>query len=257
MGKIYQCIGRVAGTPYTVKNTHINLYCIEELCYYIVHNAELMDQTLASEELISWVNEECGLKDLAVKIKERLHHSIRPEAVAETVLNYCHYCSADELERTLKVIKGVCSESGPERTKSLAEYFLAGKRYAHAFSGFERLYKYAGINGDEKLKGECAYSLGVIYAELFFYEDAAERFKEAFEISGDRQACFSYLAALRMSMDEMEYFKYVASLPSEYTEAAAVEEAFRDAKPEKIPEASGYEGYAAAVKEEYREMMAG
>ena len=107
MGKIYQCIGRVAGTPYTVKNTHINLYCIEELCYYIVHNAELMDQTLASEELISWVNEECGLKDLAVKIKERLHHSIRPEAVAETVLNYCHYCSADELERTLKVIKGV------------------------------------------------------------------------------------------------------------------------------------------------------
>ena len=63
MGKIYQCIGRYAETPYTIKKTYIRVYCVEELCFYIFHNAEMIDESFAGNELIEWLAEECSLKD--------------------------------------------------------------------------------------------------------------------------------------------------------------------------------------------------
>ena len=83
MGKIYQCVGRYAGTPFIVKNTYIRLYSIEELCFYICHNAELIDEDFATKELIEWITDECCLPELANKLKLVLKQSIRSEAFAE------------------------------------------------------------------------------------------------------------------------------------------------------------------------------
>ena len=61
-------MGRYASEPLTIKNTYIRVWCLEELCYYICENADLLEDNFASNELIDWVADECGLKELAIKL---------------------------------------------------------------------------------------------------------------------------------------------------------------------------------------------
>ena len=60
MGRAFECIGRLAGTPYTMKDTHVNIYSVEELCYHLVNNAELTGDLNDTEELADWLEQECA-----------------------------------------------------------------------------------------------------------------------------------------------------------------------------------------------------
>ncbi|MCR4937703.1 MAG: hypothetical protein K5987_06070 [Lachnospiraceae bacterium] len=257
MGRAFECIGRLAGTPYTMKDTHVNIYSVEELCYHLVNNAELTGDLNDTEELADWLEQECALKELAAMIKGKGRRSVTPALAAETILTYCHFCKGAELERTLKVIRSSGLVAGPERTKALADYFLAGKRYSLAFSGYESLYRYAIERGDEGQTAENAYYLGIICARLFYYRDAAEFFKTSFDLSHDKGACFAYLAAKRLSMSEEDYIKFITSLPAEYTEASKVEEALKNIKKQDLPDKEHMKVFVQNLKEEYRNCMSG
>ena len=72
MGRIYNCVGRYAGTAYTIKNTWIRVYCVEELCYYICNNSYLLEDEFVSNELITWLEEECNLPMLVRRIRTQI-----------------------------------------------------------------------------------------------------------------------------------------------------------------------------------------
>ena len=133
MGKIYQCVGRYAGTPFIVKNTYIRLYSIEELCFYICHNAELIDEDFATKELIEWITDECWVRrNLQISLPV-LKQSIRSEAFAEVILSYCHYADENEIKETARVIKVGHSFDITKREEIRADYFIKSGRYALAF----------------------------------------------------------------------------------------------------------------------------
>ncbi|MCR5597319.1 MAG: tetratricopeptide repeat protein [Lachnospiraceae bacterium] len=223
MGKIYQCIGRYAETPYTIKNTYIRVYCVEELCFYIFHNAEMIDESFAGNELIEWLAEECSLKDLASELRQVMRQSIRPEAFAERILSYCHYASEREIKDTAKVVRSAHDMDGISREQVLAEYFLKSGRVALAFKCFERIINNPANEGNRKLLALAYYDLGVIFSKLFYYKEAALHFKKSYDMTGDKDAEFSYLAAKRMELGEKEYLKFIGTLPPEYTEIMNVE----------------------------------
>ena len=223
MGKIYQCIGRYAETPYTIKNTYIRVYCVEELCFYTFHNAEMIDESFAGNELIEWLAEECSLKDLASELRQVMRQSIRPEAFAERILSYCHYASEREIKDTAKVVRSAHDMDGISREQVLAEYFLKSGRVALAFKCFERIINNPANEGNRKLLALAYYDLGVIFSKLFYYKEAALHFKKSYDMTGDKDAEFSYLAAKRMELGEKEYLKFIGTLPPEYTEIMNVE----------------------------------
>ena len=46
MSNVIVCEGTLAKTPYFVSEDGINLYSIEELCYYLMTNAYLLDDSV-------------------------------------------------------------------------------------------------------------------------------------------------------------------------------------------------------------------
>ena len=59
------CQTKKAERPYYIENISMNIYSIEELCYYLYHNLYLADHTIFNEELCSWIRDELELPHLA------------------------------------------------------------------------------------------------------------------------------------------------------------------------------------------------
>ena len=59
------CQTKKAQRPYFIENISMNIYSIEELCYYLYHNLYLADHTVFNEELCNWLRDELELVHLA------------------------------------------------------------------------------------------------------------------------------------------------------------------------------------------------
>ena len=56
------CQVEKAKTPYYIENISVNIYSIEELCFYLRHNIYLLDETIINVELCHWIRDELELR---------------------------------------------------------------------------------------------------------------------------------------------------------------------------------------------------
>ena len=61
------CQVKKAEKPFYIKNISTNIYSIEELCYYLYNNLYLVDRSLISNKLCTWLDEELKLPKLAAE----------------------------------------------------------------------------------------------------------------------------------------------------------------------------------------------
>ena len=215
MGNVYQCVGRYAQEPYIFKITMTRVYCIEELCFYMVKNADILDEHFASMELVGWIEDECGLPELARKLKGVLRTSIKPESFVRTILEELCYIDEKEMKELERVIRSGRLLSGKQREKVLADYFLHNKNYALAFRAYE---DWLANNEDaEDAEKAAVYKcLGTVYARLFYFADAAEMYDMAYRLCGDDDSMLHFLIAKRMELDEKGYLKFINTLPEDF-----------------------------------------
>ena len=69
MGKFIFCIGNKAKVPYTFRTTGINVYTMEELCYYLYHNIDTLEEDIGDIQLVSWIRTELGMTERAAREK--------------------------------------------------------------------------------------------------------------------------------------------------------------------------------------------
>ena len=60
MGELILCKQSIAANPYFIEDGALNIYSLEELSYYIVHNVYLLNTEFASKELCRWIGGELG-----------------------------------------------------------------------------------------------------------------------------------------------------------------------------------------------------
>ena len=65
MGELILCSHPIAAMPYYIDNISLNVYSLEELCYYIENHLYLIEADFMSEELCLWIGQELDEKDLA------------------------------------------------------------------------------------------------------------------------------------------------------------------------------------------------
>ena len=68
MGELLLCNEPIAAMPYYMESIGMNIYSIEELCYYISTNTFLLDKDFMYEELCSWFEKEAHLQMLAIAL---------------------------------------------------------------------------------------------------------------------------------------------------------------------------------------------
>ena len=72
MSRSILCLGQYAKIPYTFERTKTRGFCLEELLFFLKENAGLVDASFFTRELADWIGEQCGLPELAVRLRALL-----------------------------------------------------------------------------------------------------------------------------------------------------------------------------------------
>ncbi|MDE7017136.1 MAG: hypothetical protein K2P65_06105 [Lachnospiraceae bacterium] len=212
MGSIILGTGSYAEKPFFFEKTYVNLYSLEELCYCLVENADLLDQEIVCEKLADWLDEQCGLPKLAHALYALVNQKCSPSAFVGTILEYAGIYPPKIVSQTEMLIKQNAGLSPYEKQKAKADYMLQNKRYVIALDRYEELL--AKLPEEEQeLRGRVLHNMGVIYAKLFLFERAQEYFDKAYVVSGNKESLKQFLIARRLQNKDNEYVDYIAEHP--------------------------------------------
>ncbi len=222
MGQIILGTGKYATKPYFVEKFYINLYSVEELCYLLVEKAEMLDPEIMQKDLVQWLDEQCGLNQLAHALYSLLNQNGSTAAFAGIILEYVNLYPAEVMARAEEVIRGSEGLNPYERKKAKADYMLQNRRYYGALKQYHALLVQMP-DTDQQLSSGILHNMGVAYAKLFMFRQAADRFLQAYEMDGAKESLALYLAAVRMYSEDKEYIAFIADHPQYHNASLQVE----------------------------------
>lgn len=222
MGQVILGTGRYAEKPYFVEKFYINLYSVEELCYLLVEKAQMLDPEIMQRDLVQWLDEQCGLNQLAHALYSLLNQNGSTAAFAGIILEYVNLYAEDVIDRTEEIIRGNEGLSPFERKKSKADYMLQSKRYYGALKQYYALLAQLP-ESDKTLTAQVLHNMGVAYARLFMFRQAAQQFRQAYETDGAKESLGLYLASVRLYSQDKEYISFIADHPEYHNASLQVE----------------------------------
>lgn len=222
MGQIILGTGKYAEKPYFIDKFYTNLYSVEELCYLLVEKAEMLDPEIMQRDLVQWLDEQCGLNQLAHALYSLLNQNGSTAAFVGIILEYVSLYPADVIARTEEIIRGNEGLNPWERWKSKADYLLQNRRYYGALKQYYALLTQLPET-DKILRARIWHNMGVAYARLFMFMQAAQWFLKAYEADGAAESLALYLASVRMYSEDKEYISFIAEHPEYHNASLQVE----------------------------------
>lgn len=208
------CKVKRADVPYYIENVGLNIYSIEELCYYMVHNIYLLDETIIGEGLVFWLGDELGLHALAEKLYTLLDDKELP--LGEFILpifreiNYLSFSQFKDMNRELKLFE---EQPLPVKLKMKGDYLYKNDKYISAIRVYEdTIDAAAGTNLGSQFAGSIYYNMGCTYAGLFQFAESVLYFQKAYETLHSGAALKSYLFASYLEKGRKHYDALVESL---------------------------------------------
>lgn len=196
MGELILCKQNIAAMPYYVEGLALNIYTIEELCYCMVNNTELIDAAFPTEELVYWLDRELGLDMLAKELLQDKEEQGSVERRTELILSSCNYCSQAQIDEVKEQLAEFENRSETECGKIRADRQLKNKKYACAIREYRKLLGMDAMKReDAKLVGSICHNLGVAYTGMLQYEMAASYFKEAYAYNNQPESMKQYYFA--------------------------------------------------------------
>ncbi|HJC24021.1 MAG TPA: hypothetical protein H9761_09985 [Candidatus Eisenbergiella merdavium] len=218
MGRAILCLGQYAKIPYTFEKTRTRVFCLEELCFYLKENAGLVEPSCFTRQLADWLGEQCGLPELAARLRALIKGKEKPETIAPQILEYAGCFSEKEIQDTARLIRLGADVALPEKRKARADYFLENRKYAMAIQEYRRI-----LNEEENripsFDGKLYHNLGAAQAGLFLFDKAEASFERAYRLGGQQESLLSFLAAKRLRLSEQEYLAFLTE-HGEYYEAS-------------------------------------
>lgn len=188
------CQIKKAAKPYFIENISINIYSIEELCFYLCNNLYLIDRTIRNEELLQWLEEELGLRALAAKVRPHLKASASLSEFLYPILKEINYLDYEELRVLNTQLTRMGEETAEVKKKKKGDCLVANGMYVDAIQNYQEILK-----DEEKLKASFTagiyHNLGCAFSYLFQKEEAEECFWKAYEKSHTADALRVYLIA--------------------------------------------------------------
>lgn len=215
--RVSACVGNYAEIPYSVPGLEINVYSVEELCYCMKENAFLLDAGLMNEQLLKWLEQQCGLYDLVKSLSPLVFRKGSLTVFVIMIFQYVGLYDETVVRELEQVLKRGVGLSSIEKRKSQIDYLVKKKKFNLAIKGYEALvakWEEQVAEGEVMPAVSCLAAIwhnkGVAYAALMLYEKAAECFYQAYQLCGDESYCLSFLAAKRMALSEENYVAFVA-----------------------------------------------
>lgn len=208
----------------------MNVYCMEELCYCLKENAFLLDLSLMNDGLLHWIEQDCGLKELAKALHPLVHRQGSLSAFVGMVFHFTGLYSEAETREVEQVLKQGAGLSRIEKRKSQVDYLVQKKKYLAAVREYDSLMmKWQELEDREEplpavsCLSAILHNKGVALAGLMLYDRAAECFLAAYETDQDPDCYRDYLAAKRMALTEEEYVAFAAGRAENYEHTLELE----------------------------------
>ena len=212
MGRSILTTGRIADRPYRLKVIDRNVYTVEELCYSLAQCASFLDEDFMDHELLMWLENSCGMTELAGQLRSLLHGRCAVEDFASVLLLYVGYQSMEEIEEIRKSISNGKGLEPFQRRLSEARFSASRGHITQAMELMDTILAELP-ELEREMRGRIWAEKGLLYAQGFRYVEAADCYGKAWRLSGHRQNCLKYLAALWFSIPEEEYKAYLDEHP--------------------------------------------
>lgn len=228
MDKIRLACGHRAQTPYLIEKMMTRVYSPEELCYCIMLDAYLLDETFASGELAKWLADECGMTELCNELLECIRLKKPVDEYAGMILTYVGFCDEAVIEETCSIIRDNASSTLFEKNKARADYYLMCGHVRLALTAYNELLSEIPEK-EKKLRSSIWHNCGYAYARMFRFNEAAKAFYCAHRILPSADTLKQFLTALRMSKTDEEYLEFISGHPEFYEASQKVEEGIKAA----------------------------
>lgn len=189
--------------PYYIKEINKNIYSIEELSYYLYNYLYLIDDSFFGETLIDYIENELKLPNIVAGIRQIIaNKGTLGEKISYLIKNSGYYSEkeAEKLENHLVMLS---SKTAAERIKAKADILMDTEKYNMAISYYNSILS-KSINKElpERFYGDVYNNLGVSYARLFEYEQAAAAFRCAYRLNNAAESLESVLLCDLLSNNE-------------------------------------------------------
>lgn len=192
MGRMWVCEGRLADKPLII-NAGVGLYSFEELCYYLYHNADSVEESFYNEALCQWLSEQLGMDKLAEQVRDGIEKGKSGGFCMERILETGGFYSRKEISQAVSIVQSMESTSPAQRAKLRGDRFLKSGKYRKAWIEYQKALE---EEADMFFQGRVWHNLGTLYARQFLFEAAGECYKRAYEVGQQSKSSEAYLLAL-------------------------------------------------------------
>jgi len=206
MGNLVLCHDKHAQDAYEIARIHCKIYTFEELCYFLTNNLYLVDYTLMNEQLVSWLEYEIEMPELANILRGILRTAGTEEKFILAILKYSKIYEETEMIRIQNVLQKLNRQPEHEKLKNKADNLLESGETEEAIIVYQSILNQSHrLGGDKRFQAKVYAGLGAAYGRLFLYKESANNYDRAFQISGDESLLKPYLYASSKYLTMSEY----------------------------------------------------
>lgn len=222
------CTGKLAQEPYQVPYDRVELYSLEELCYYIHDNIYYITEEFFSKELIQWLQEAIGADVLARKCSDILQEEvISLKDLVITVLCSSDYYKKEEVLETVEVLNHMEKLPFYMKKKIKADQYLKCGRYAKAAVEYRKLLQGSlAVNFTTVEYGNILHNMGIAHFYSASFHESARDFKEAYAANRDSKSLEHYLFVLLIQEKKEDFESEALALGVSVEEVKQLENKF-------------------------------
>ena len=219
--QLYLCLGTLSPTPYFLSGLGVNIYSMDELCYYLCANAYILDNDLIDVRLCDHMRDNLGMPELAAKLRKMIKEGKTLGEMVTTILIDTHYCNDEEIAKIKQILVDNASLSFAAKRKVRGDNLLCANKYPRAIEEYQYVLSVLSKEEEPELYSSILHNVGCAYSMMFLLDKAGEYFKQAYEIDSSRDSLVMYLICLRLSARKEDYDRIVVK--NGYDERVALE----------------------------------
>lgn len=219
--QMYLCLGALSTTPYFLSGLGVNIYSMDELCYYLCVNAYILDNDLIDIRLCDYMRDNLEMPELSAKIRKMIRENKTLGEMVTTILIDTHYCNEDEIAKIKQILVDNASLSFAAKRKVRGDNLLCANKYPRAIEEYQYVLSVLNKEEEPELYSSILHNVGCAYSLMFLMDKAGSYFKQAYDLDGSRESLVMYLVCLRLSAKKEDYDRIVVK--NGYDERIALE----------------------------------
>lgn len=203
MGELLFCNEPIAAMPYYIENVSLNVYTIEELCYYIKTNTYMLERSFMNEELCTWIDKQIKMPYLAKRLRELMMDQGALYEYVFEIIKTSGYCTIQEMQDIVLAVRQIEEKTDFECKKLRADKLLEEGKYISSIYEYNRLLESNDAQKESKLIiGNIWHNLGTAYCRLFLFRDAASCYNNAYKLNKDLESIKSCIKAYECAHED-------------------------------------------------------